>query len=279
MVKKGYVRVISRRRAARPTGALLRAVVAGVGRLGLASTLLVGTSAPAAADPPLTVDDAKAQVAQLETEAEAIDQQYVAVKEKVVDGQAKLKQKQADVKAQTAKVTRMRQQVGQVALAQFQNRTLDTTAQLFFTSDTDTFLNQVSTVEKVSQNQNSVLQDFQAEQAELSSLERSAAVDLAALQEQQKSLAELRRSSDAKIDQAKAVLARLTEQERQRIAAEEARLAAEAKRRAEAAAASRSGGTGTAATSGSQRSTGTPGSNGSPRSTGSRGSSSSHASS
>jgi hypothetical protein len=44
---------------------------------------------------------------------------------------------QADVKAQTDKVAQIRLQVGQVALAQFQNRNLDTAAQLFVTSDTE----------------------------------------------------------------------------------------------------------------------------------------------
>ena len=128
----------------------------------------------------------------------------------------------------------MRQQVGQVALAQFQNRSLNTTARLLLTDDTDGFLNQVSTVEKVSQNQNSALQDYQSEQAALASLERSTATDLAQLEAQQQSLAELRTQSDGKITEAKAVLAKLTEAERQRIAAEEARLAQAAQQDANA---------------------------------------------
>ena len=83
--------------------------------------------------------------------------------------------KRTDVRAQSAKVAQVKRQVGQVALAQFQNRNLDTAAQLFLTSDTDDFLSQISTVEKVSENQNTVLQDFQEKQAELAGLERSAA--------------------------------------------------------------------------------------------------------
>ena len=108
----------------------------------------------------MTVDDAKAQVAGLEADAAAIDQESVGVKEQIKSSKAKLEQKRSDVAAQTAKVTQMRQQVGQVALAQFQNRSLNTTARLLLTEDTDGFLNQVSTVEKVSQNQNSALQDY-----------------------------------------------------------------------------------------------------------------------
>ena len=227
-----------------------RGLAVAVGTLGLIAAL---TGTPAAADPttPMTVDDAKAQVAQLEADADALDQQYVGVQQQIAAGQAQLKQKRAAVATQTAKVKQMRQEVGQVALAEFQNRSINTTARLFLTDDTDGFLNQVSTVEKVSQNQNSALQDYQTEQAELTSLERSTATDVAQLQAQQQSLAALRSQSDGKITQAKAVLAQLTVQEQQRIAAEEARLAAAAQQKASQATSTdpgTGGGSGTGST-------------------------------
>ncbi len=226
--------MLSRSRATARARVLVRSLGVAIGTLGLIATL----ASPAGADPsdpPLTVDDAKAQVAALEIDAAAIDQQYVGVKEQIKTSKSKLKQKRADVATQTAKVTQMRRQVGQVALAQFQNRSLNTTARLLLTEDTDGFLNQVSTVEKVSQNQNSALQDYQSEQAELAGLERSTATDLAQLQTQQKSLTDLREQSDNKITEAKALLAKLTEEERRRIAAEEARLAKAAQKAANAA--------------------------------------------
>nr|WP_239579913.1 C40 family peptidase [Microlunatus panaciterrae] len=137
----------------------------------------------------------------------------------------------------------MRNQVGQVALAQFQNRTIDTTAQLFFTSDTAGFLSQISTVEKVSENQNTVLQDFQREQANLAGLQRSAETDLSDLKKHEQKLKDLRAASDQKVLQAKAVLSKLTDQERRRLAAEEAARAAADRKAAESAqsAGSRSG--------------------------------------
>ncbi|MBA3528846.1 MAG: C40 family peptidase, partial [Propionibacteriaceae bacterium] len=171
----------------------------------------------------------------LEIDAAAIDDQAVGVQERLDAGTKKLTVKQADVAQQVAKVARIRIQVGQVALAQFQNRNLDTTAQLFFTEDTEGFLSQISTIEKVAENQNTLLQDFQAQQAQLADLERSAKVDVAALQAQGRELARLRKASDDKMAESKAVLARLTEEERQRIAAEE-RAAAEAARKAAEAA-------------------------------------------
>jgi cell wall-associated NlpC family hydrolase len=234
--------VSSRPSETRAPGVRLRLVVRnallGASTLALAAAVFTGpATTPAAAAPPLTVAEAKAQVDQLQTDAAAIDEDATEVKVKLAAGAKQLAMKQEDVRRQTALVSRIRKQVGQVALAQFQNRNFDTTAQLFLTSDTDGFLNQMSTVEKVSENQNTILQDYQSSQARLADLERAADVDVAALKVQDQQLARLRAASATKVTQAKAVLARLTEEERQRILAEEAAVQAAAKKAAEDAAA------------------------------------------
>jgi len=195
----------------------VRTVTLGLTSVALTALFAFPASLPAAADPPLTAAEARAVIEQLETDAAAIDQQYAGVKEEIKQGRAQLKLKQADVTAQTDKLARMRLQVGQVALAQFQNRSLDTAAQLFVTPDTDQFLSQVSTVQKVSENQNSALQDFQQAQANLAALEHSAETDLAALAEKEKQLKSLTDASDKKIAQAKKVLGKLTGSQRKQI--------------------------------------------------------------
>jgi peptidoglycan DL-endopeptidase CwlO len=201
------------------------------------ATFALPSGVPALAAPTaVTIAEARAQIEQLEVEAEALDQNYVGVKEQLDQGRAKLTLKQADVAEQTRKVKEIRLQVGQVALAQFQNRNVDTAAHIFLNSNTDDFLSQVSTVEKVSQNQNRVLQDYQEQQAELAELEHSSATDLASLAEQEKQLAELRADSDAKLAESKKVLARLTAAEQAAIAAAEKKAAEEAKAQAEQAA-------------------------------------------
>jgi peptidoglycan DL-endopeptidase CwlO len=195
----------------------VRAAMLGLVSVALAALFVVPTSLPAAADPPVTVDEAKDQIARLRTDAAAIDQQYAGVKEQIKQGKAQLKLKQSDVKAQTDKVARMKLQVGQVALAQFQNRSLDTAAQLFVTADTEGFLSQISTVQKVSENQNSVLQDYQQAQANLAALEHSAETDLAVLTEKEKQLKSLTDASDKKLAQANRVLSKLTADQRRKI--------------------------------------------------------------
>jgi cell wall-associated NlpC family hydrolase len=194
----------------------------------LTALFVFPASLPAAADPPLTVAEARKLITQLETDAAAIDQQYAGVREQIKQGRAQLKLKQADVQAQTDKVARMKLQVGQVALAQFQNRSLDTAAQLFVTPDTDRFLSQISTVQKVSENQNSQLQDYQQAQADLAALEHSAETDLATLAEKQKQLKSLTDASDKKLEQAERVLAKLSADERSQLAASEQRATARA---------------------------------------------------
>ncbi|HEX8510581.1 MAG TPA: NlpC/P60 family protein [Propionibacteriaceae bacterium] len=218
--------------------AALRCVLVGASTVALAVSVSVGPAVrPAVAAPPITVAEAQTQVEQLETDAATLDEQAVGVRVKLTTGKRALATKEKDLRLQAAKLSRIRRQVTEVALAQYQNRNLDTTAQLLLSEDTDGFLKKMATVEKVSENQNTVLQDFQAQQARLTELERSAKVDVAALQSQDKELARLRTASAAKITASKAVLARLTKEERERIAAEERAAQRAAQRAADAAAA------------------------------------------
>jgi cell wall-associated NlpC family hydrolase len=206
----------------------VHSVILGVASVALAALFAVPASVPAAADPPVTTDEARELIKQLQTDAAAIDQQYAGVMEQIKQGNEQLRLKQSDVKAQTEKVARIRLQVGQVALAEFQNRSLDTAAQLIVTSNTEGFLSQISTVQKVTENQNSVLQDYQQAQANLAALEHSAETDLAVLAEKEKQLTSLREGSDKKLDEAEKVLAKLTADQRRKLAKAEQRATARA---------------------------------------------------
>lgn len=192
-------------------------------------------SLPAAAAPPLTVAEARNLIKHLQTDADGIDQQYADVEEQINRGRTQLRLKQADVQTQTKKIERLKLQVGRIARAQFQNRSLDTAAHLFVTSDTEGFLSQISTVQKVSENQNAALQDFQQEQANLASVEHSAETDLAALGEKEKQLKSLAAASDNKLDEAKKVLVRLTTAQQKQLAEAEKKATAKANAEGQAA--------------------------------------------
>jgi peptidoglycan DL-endopeptidase CwlO len=215
----------------------LRIAALGLVSVALSALVVFPATLPAVADPPLTVAEARELIEQLETDAAAIDQQYADVKQQIKGGREQLRSKQADVRAQTEKVGQLKLQVGQIALAQFQNRSLDTAAHLFVTPDTEGFLSQISTVQKVSENQNSALQDYQQAQANLAALEHSAETELTALGEKEKELKSLAAASDEMLDQAKNVLAKLTAEQRKQLA--EAERKATAKAHAEARAATK----------------------------------------
>jgi peptidoglycan DL-endopeptidase CwlO len=218
-------------------GRSLHLAALGLASVALSALVVFPTSLPAAAEPPLTVAEARDLIAQLQTDAAGIDQQYTDVKEQIKEGRAQLRLKQADVRAQTEKVGRLKLHVGQIALAQFQNRSLDTATHLFVTPDIEGFLSQISTVQKVSENQNSALLDYQQAQANLAALEHSAETDLAALGEKEKQLKSLTAASDKKLDQAKKVLAELTADQQKQLA--EAEKKATAKANAEGRAATK----------------------------------------
>ncbi len=205
-----------------------RIAALGVASAALSALVAFPASLPAAAQPPLTVAEARELIKQLQTDAAGIDQQYTDVKEQIKEGRAQLGLKQADVQAQTERVGRLKLQAGQIALAQFQNRSLVTAAHLFVTPDTEGFLSQISTVQKVSENQNAALQDYQQAQANLAALEHSAETDLAALAEKDKELKSLTAASDKKLDQAKKVLAKLTADQQKQLAEAEKKATAKA---------------------------------------------------
>ena len=208
--------------------------------LGLASVALsllgvFPASLPAAAEPPMTVAQARNLIKQLQNDAAGIDQQYTDVQEQIKAGRAQLRLKQADAQAQTKKVERLKLQASQIALAQFQNRSLDTAAHLVVTPDIEGFLSQISTVQKVSENQNAALQDYQQAQANLAALQNSAETELVTLGEKEKQLKSLAAASDNKLDQAKKVLAKLTAAQQKQLAEAEKKAAAKANAEARAA--------------------------------------------
>jgi cell wall-associated NlpC family hydrolase len=217
-----------------PRHRVRRGLAVSIAATALAAAIVAGPHPTAVAEPaPQNVAQAKAQVEKLQHEAEAADQEYLGLKEKLDESKDDLKEREADLEEQTEKVEEMRDRVSAVALAQFQNRDLDARTRLFLTRDPEGFLNQMATVEKVSQNQNSVLQDYQVEQANLADMQRSNKAYVATLEEDQKKLAELREEADEKVQKAEDVLAELSEEERQAIEAEQQRQADEAEQAAE----------------------------------------------
>ena len=237
-LRKGW-RVTSRRdqgRAGLRHRSLIRqGLAASVAATALSTCVVAAQVQPAAADPdPQNVAQAKAQVEKLQHEAEAADQQYLALKDKISKSKQEAKSQKKDLESQTEKVDKMREQVSQVALRQFQSRSMDTRTRLFLTRDTTGFLNQVATVEKINENQTTVLQEYQVQQSNLAEMKRANDAYVTTLTEDRKELKKLREKADAKVDEAEDLLDELTEEQRRAIEAEQEKQAAEAAAAAEA---------------------------------------------
>ena len=187
-----------------------------------AAVLATGLAVPAQADPttpPKTIKDAKAQVVQLETEAAAIEEDYEQAELKLAEGKRRLTALRADIAAQQAKVDELGAQARVIALRQFQGRGLDTTVELFTQTDPDAFLGRLSTANNVDANLNYTLQEHQSQQANLVELKRAAEAEVAALADEEARLEKLDAEIERRIDEAEALVSRMTEAERRQLAA------------------------------------------------------------
>jgi len=177
-------------------------------------------TAAAAASPaakPTTVADAAAQVKALEDEASMIGEQYDAAQDALDAGKERLKVLQADIDLQQKKVDELSAQAQAIALAQFRSRDVDTTVEIFTSGDPETMMAKLSTVSKVNEDMDAVLANQQAEQANLTDMQRSAEAEVAALADQEQKMADLKKQADAKLSDAQALLNTLTAEEQAKL--------------------------------------------------------------
>jgi peptidoglycan hydrolase CwlO-like protein len=184
--------------------------------VGLALVLIPGVGQ---ADPPPTLSQVRAQVHDLQEQAEMASESANELRDQVKDIRAHLAVLNADVARQQKVVDERRTQVGQFAAAQYRTGGIDTTTQLFLAKAPDDFLARLSTTESVNEQQAGSLATLAAEQKQLDENKAAATAELDRLtQAKQASDAKYQEAFD-KLRQGKALLARLTKQERERLAA------------------------------------------------------------
>ena len=180
------------------------------------AALMVGSQvpAPASADPvnsrPATLAEAKAQVEKLEDEVSQADEDYDQAKIALTDGQHKVDAMNKQISDQQKKVDQLTQQARAIALMQFQGRGVDTTLQVFTSSDPDSFLSQLSTTNKMDQNMNDMLQVQQLEQAKLVEMQRELTAQVDSLDATKQQAADLEKQIKQKLADAKAVVSQMT---------------------------------------------------------------------
>ena len=206
----------------------------------IAVACLVSGNLVAHADPD-AVAEAKAELDRIHQEASAIDQQIIEAHDAADKAKAKLKTLSKDLKAQEAKVAALAAQLGDAAVLQMHTDHVSLTAQLLTTTDADAFLSGLGTMQAEVDRSNAGVQRFQLDQAKLTTLRTDAKAAETELQKQAKAKEKLAKEYDAKEESAQAVYDRLSAEERERLAALEARRIAEAEA-AQAAAEARADG-------------------------------------
>ena len=187
--------------------------------VGLALVLVPGAGQ---ADPPPTLSQVRTQVHDLEEQAEMASEAANELRDQVKDIKAHLAVLNADVARQQKSVDERRSQVGQFAAAQYRAGGIDTTSQLFLAKAPDDFLARLSTTESVNQQQAGSLATLAAEQKQLNEKKAAQKAELARMIEAEHASDAKYQEAFDKLRQGKALLARLTESERERLAALEA---------------------------------------------------------
>jgi cell wall-associated NlpC family hydrolase len=185
-----------------------------IGALGLAaavgSTFVVVN--PASAEP--SVDQVSKRVDTLYHQAEEAQERYHDATLELTDIQRDLKSLKADERRQAARLERARSAVEDAIVGQYEGQNLSAVGQVVVSDDPQAFLNQLSTMSAYSDFQDQLFSEYSVELKALDIRRDSTEKRAAEAADVERSLAKEKKQVDAKLADAKALLADLKEKER-----------------------------------------------------------------
>lgn len=188
----------------------------GVTAAALASVTLLGETANAAPAKP-SIAEVKAQIDQLNQQAEVATQQYDQAKEKTAAQRAKANQLLDQVAGKTQAMNDTRRVLGQFAAAQYRDGGLDQTTQLFLSDDPEQFLQQNHLMDRLSSTQEQALKTFKVQQEQANIQRAQATASLNDLTTSQNKLATEKKNLQTKLAAAQKLLNSLTAEQRAKI--------------------------------------------------------------
>ncbi|MFF0293662.1 NlpC/P60 family protein [Kitasatospora sp. NPDC004615] len=200
-----------------------------------ATAVALSAQTGAHADPAPTKDQVKAQVDQLNEQAEVKTEALNASVEKQQNLQKQVTQLQDQLARQQEQVTTVQDSLATIAAEQYRNGGMPQTMQLMLSSNPDSFLGQAGTLNTVGATQADLLKSFKAEQAKLDGQREEAAQKLAELDTTTKALKADKEDVQSKLAKAQELLNTLTQKERDDLAAAEAKAASDSRTQAERA--------------------------------------------
>ncbi|MHC3473350.1 C40 family peptidase [Streptomyces sp. 7R007] len=191
-----------------------------------AAAAAVAFSAQAASAAPSekpTKDEVKAKVDKLYEEAEQATEKLDGAKEKQQKLQKEISTIQDNVARGQEELNELRDSIGLAAAAQYRTGTIDSSVQLFLSSDPDDYLDKASTMDQLSAQQVEALKKIQEKQRELAQERAEASEKLKDLASTRTELAKKKKEVQGKLAEAQKLLNSLTAAEKAALAAEQER--------------------------------------------------------
>jgi cell wall-associated NlpC family hydrolase len=182
-----------------------------------ASVSLFGETGHAA--PELTPDQVKAKVAALYEQAEQATEDYNGAKEQADTASSAVAALQDELARKTDQLNATRDALGTIAAAQYRTGGIDPLLQLALSSTPDTYLARASYLDQAGGRQSQALARLAVQQQDIAVTRAQAAGKLAALRDAQAAVADHKRTVNAKLAAAQALLDRLTAAQRAAVAA------------------------------------------------------------
>jgi len=150
--------------------------------------------------------DVRAQLDDLQQQQEDLVIQKAQTQDKLTASQNQLTTTQAQIAAQKQQMSLLKTQLGQIALQQFQDRGLNTTAMILASSTSDNLLSYMQAMQQVSDTTNTLFSTYQLEQATLEDLQNTEQATITAIADETASIDSLNQQTTAKIAQTSLLL-------------------------------------------------------------------------
>ncbi|MEV5316350.1 NlpC/P60 family protein [Streptomyces sp. NPDC052687] len=170
------------------------------------------------AEPELTPTQVKATVNKLYQEAEVATEKYNGAKEKADAAQRRLAALQDEAARKEERLDSARDALGSFAAAQYRSGGLPPALQLALSDDPDRYLDGASFAERAGDRQSAAVARVRRQLREIEQLRGAARIELAALTSRRAELKRHKKTVTGKLDAARRLLARLTAEERARLA-------------------------------------------------------------
>ncbi|MEV0439173.1 NlpC/P60 family protein [Streptomyces spectabilis] len=193
-----------------------------------AATLALASAATATAfegtghaEPRLSAGEVKAKVDKLYREAEVATEKYNGAKEKADRAEESLRDLRDEAARKTERLNSARRGLGSLATAQYRSGAMDPSVQLALSAEPDAFLDRAARADHAGRRQAAEVADVRRQVRELDQLRTEADDTLGDLKSRQADLKKHKKTVTGKLGEAKRLLARLTADERARLAAAE----------------------------------------------------------